>query len=296
MELRHLRYFVAVAEELHFGRAAARLHIAQPALSVQIRVLEERLGGRLLARTQRQVALTEAGERLLPEARATLAQAERAANQTRLALRGELGTVTIGFTGSVAYAGLLARVLKDYRVRVPGVSLQLEEIDPLGQIARLSAHTIDVGLLNTLAMQVPDTIDTVPLVSWPLWVAVGSDHRLAGHKRVSANELRAEPFVRYSVTHGGDQSQALRDILGFDPVISHRGSNLLMVLALVGAGLGVALVPSSVAPLADQSGVRMLPFGDVDIQLNCAAAFRVNETDPAVQLFLTHLRERVASR
>lgn len=294
MELRHLRYFVAVAEELHFGRAAGRLHVAQPALSVQIRSLEQQLGGQLLRRTQRHVSLTDAGERFLPEARATLAQADRAAKLARQALRGELGTVSIGVTGSIAYTGLLGRALQGYQEQVPGVELQLEEIDPMSQIARLQSHRLDVGLLSTLSMQIPEGLSTIALASWPLRVAVAVSHPLAGRQRLSVEAFRDEPFIQYSVTNETETSSAIRDVLGYEPKIAHRGTNLLMVLALVRASLGVALVPSAVASLAEQSGVRLIPFGKADLQLDCAAAFRTDFTEPAVRSFLDHLRARFA--
>src|ERR687885_395673 len=147
MELRHLRHFVAVAEELHVGRAAARLHIAQPPLSRQIRDLERDVGAPLFARVPRGVALTPAGHAFLPEARLTLAQAERARRTAQRAARGEIGRLRVGFVEAATFSGILPDVLRFFRKHYPDVALELLELSSLQQAEALREGRIDVGLL-----------------------------------------------------------------------------------------------------------------------------------------------------
>jgi len=148
MELRHLRYFVAVAGELHFTRAAERLHISPPSLTQQIQNLEQELGARLFVRTKREVKLTDAGRRFLDEARATLQQAERAELVARRAGRGEVGRVEIGFVSSAACAGLLTIALPSYRQRFPLVDLAIRKLETPRQIEQLTEGRLDVGFLR----------------------------------------------------------------------------------------------------------------------------------------------------
>src|SRR5919204_4948916 len=149
MELRHLRYFVAVAEELHVGRAAARLHIAQPPLSRQIRDLERDVGAPLFARVPRGVELTPAGHAFLPEARLTLAQAERARRTAQRAARGEIGRLRVGFVEAAIYSGVLPDVLGFFRMHLPDIGLSLFEMDPLQQGEALREGRIDLGILHS---------------------------------------------------------------------------------------------------------------------------------------------------
>lgn len=151
MDLRHLRYFVAVAEEKHFGRAAHRLHIVQPALSMQIRALEEDMGGPLFVRTSRRVELTEAGALLLIEARRTLAQAERAKSVVQRSLRGEIGSVKVGFAGNAVLTGKLADNLRVFHRGYPEAQLQIIEMEPHLQGEAILAGHLDVGIARVLA-------------------------------------------------------------------------------------------------------------------------------------------------
>src|ERR1700761_2805483 len=151
MELRHLRYFVRVAEELHFARAAKHLGISQPPLSQQIRALEDELGVRLLERTSRRVMLTPAGKMFLEGARATLQQAERAATMARRAARGELGQLAIGFNASAPFVPQVARAIHDFRQTYPEVALQLTELPAAAQIEGLDDHLLDLGFMRSPA-------------------------------------------------------------------------------------------------------------------------------------------------
>jgi DNA-binding transcriptional LysR family regulator len=286
MELRHLRYFVTVAETLHFGRAAERLHIAQPALSIQIRALERQLGGELFARGTRRVALTEAGRLFLREARRTLAQAEHAVEVAQEALSGELGCLNIGYSGSAAYSGVLRRHVQAFRRRHPRVEISLQELDPLRQLAALQQRTLRVGFLTTLALPVPQDVEVFTLARWSMCVALADAHPLAGRAALSADDLLDEAFISYA----GEDEPGARDVmhalLGHVPARSYGAANLMMVLTLAGAGLGVALLPASLAGLGPACGVTFRPYVGRGLEMDCSLASLRGEREPVVQAFV----------
>lgn len=249
MELRHFRYFVAVAEELHFIRAAARLHVAQPALSRQIRDFEDELGLTLLERNRRGVALTPAGEALLAEARKLFAQLEQAVTVARRTARGELGTLSIGYVGSVAYSGL-PEIVRTFRKHFPGVEVQFHEMSPGPQVQAILAGTLDVGFARG-PLEVPGLAVTTVLDE-PLVAALPLGHVLAARRELRLAQLAAEGFVVPARVRGPgfhDHLMALCRKAGFSPRIVQEGSHF-DVLSLVAAGSGVAVVPESL------SGVR----------------------------------------
>lgn len=247
MELRHVRYFVAVAEELHFGRAAARLHIAQPPLSQQIKVLEGELGVELFHRTKRHVELSEAGRLFLGEARATLAQAARAEQAVRDAASGIQGRLAVGFVTSACHTVLPAAV-RAFRKAYPRVAISLREMTPAAQLAALARREIDVGLLRP-PVQEPGLASEVVL-SEPLVAALPRDHALAGRASVPLRALAGEPFILFPRQHG----PGLVDVVlaacrgaGFTPAAAHEPDEMQSLLAHVAGGLGVSLVPASLA-------------------------------------------------
>jgi DNA-binding transcriptional LysR family regulator len=294
MELRHLRYFTAVAEELHFGRAATRLRVAQPALSQQIKQLEQELGVLLLARTKRRVALTEPGRLFLVEARRTLAQAAAAMDVARRAAAGGAGRLRVGYV-DVALWGVLPAVLRTYRERHPRVALTLHERLPTQQLAALGAGDLDVGIG-------PPPPTSGPLLSQAVsddavLVALPASHALAAESTVSLAELAAERWV---VTPTGVRSR-LRDLVmlacagaGFAPVVAQEARQLDALVALVSAGLGVTLVPSA-AERVPRVGVAYRPLRDLDLRLPLVAAWHGTSAVPAVEPFLAVLREVVAA-
>jgi DNA-binding transcriptional LysR family regulator len=288
MELRHLRYFVTVAETLHFGRAAVLLHIAQPALSVQIRDLERMLGGPLLHRANRRVSLTAAGRLFLHEARQTLAQAERAAEVARSALRGELGRLDIGYSGSAAYSGLLRRYVQAFRLRYPRVELHLQEHDPISLLALLAQRVLRVGFLTTLSLEVPETVVTYTLVRWPMCVVLADNHPLAAQASLSAADLVDETFIAYAGARETERGAAavLNSFLGYAPSAIQHATSMMMVLTLAGTGIGVAMLPASLAGLAPAVGVVFRPFSGRDLQMDCTLASLRDESEPAVLAFL----------
>jgi DNA-binding transcriptional LysR family regulator len=290
MELRHLRYFVAVAEELHFGHAAARVHIAQPALSIQIKGLEQMLGGKLFDRTGKRVALTEAGKLFLHEARQTLLQAERAAAVAHSALRGELGRLELAYSGSAAYSGILRKYIQGFRRSHPSVELHLAELDPVSQLAQLCSGQTHIGFMTTLALQVPGNITTIPLASWPLMVALSADHPLARQESIPTDALRNEAFVIYS----GEKS-ILNSLLDFSPATTHLATNLMMVLTLAGAGLGIALLPACLQNEAPNSGVVFRPFADRHILMDCSLVYPCIQHEPVARAFITSVRTMLSA-
>jgi DNA-binding transcriptional LysR family regulator len=290
VELRHLRYFVAVAEELSFTRAAARLHIAQPPLSTQIRRLEEELGVALFDRSRRQIALTEAGELLLGEARRLLAQTELALAATRRAGTGESGRLTIGFVPSASTSSLPEH-LRAFRVRHPGVELFLRELPPDELVAQLHAGALDVSFLYR---PTPDERLRFRVVARePLVAALPAEHRLAGGRApLRMAQLRAEPFVLPARHHmPGLHARVLEACAaaGFEPDAVQKDVWLMQtILGLVAAGLGVALVPASVRHL-NRTGVAFRRLRDAGAPIELGALWRAEETSATVRNFLAAL-------
>lgn len=290
MELRHLRYFLAVAEEGHFSRAAEKLHIVQSALSMQIRALEEELETPLFTRTSRKVVLTEAGEILVVEAQRTLGQAQRAKEVVQQSARGETGSVRIGFSGNASFGGKLAGDIRTFRRSFPKVDLKLQEASPQQQEEAILAGELDVGYCPTFDMAFHMDLRADPIGTWPWVVAMTGSHSLAKRRSVRRIDLVNETFVVYAAS-GADNRQIdlLRQILEKEPAISHSASTTLTVLTLASAGLGLALVP---APLA---GVNLVdleyrPLSDVSATVDLVLLSRKRETAGGVRQFLSHAK------
>lgn len=253
MELRHLRYFVALAEELHFTRAARRLGMAQPPLSQQIRKMEAELATPLFDRGTRSVALTEAGRMLLPEARATLAQAARAETVARRAGRGEIGVLRIGIFASAPLLPVFTRIVLAFRLRLPDVNLALRESPTMEQVDALRRGELDAGFLRCPAADIPADITAVELLRERLVVMMREDHplaRLAGPLPVAA--LENEPMIFFSPSLGTTlhgQLMALCRHAGFMPNITQTARENSTLIGLVAAGLGIVIVPTSLAQI-----------------------------------------------
>ncbi len=294
MDLRHLRYFVATAEELHFGRAAERLHIAQPALSIQIKALEDMLGVQLLSRTNRVVTLTEAGRLFLKEARRTLDQAQHAALVARRAGRGEIGRIEIGYSADVSYSGVLSRTLRQYRQQVPDVDLGLHELHPSTQIAQLLEGRIQIGVLASFigspAWKLPGELDAIRLMEWPARLALRVDHPLAQRSRISREALIDEPFILYVGSDIEMDRSLVQLILGFAPKVAYEAHSGFSLVSLVGAGLGVAIVPSSVISISVGEQVVYRPISGNTIQFGTEVVFCRDSEHPAVAKFLEIVR------
>lgn len=292
MELRHLNYFIAVAEELHFGRAASRLGIAQPPLSQQIRRLEEELGVLLLERSnRRQVKLTPAGAAFLHEARAAVAQAEQAVLAAQRAAQGQEGHLTVGVIGSVTF-DLLPAILKTFHTRYPNVVLDLRELTSSEQLEALRQERLHVGFVRRGA-DVSD-LHLEPLLTEPLVVALPEGHRLAARTRVSLQELAREPLI-LTPPHAG--CGLIRELIftacqeaGFSPRIAQQATQIQTIIGLVAGELGVTLVPASVQSF-QRRGVVYRPLERPEPVVELSLARRPGERSPLVQSFVSIARE-----
>lgn len=254
MDLRHLRYFACVAEEMHFGRAAMRLGISQPPLSQQIRVLEEELGVRLFDRTSRRVRLTPAGAAFLPEARQTLAQSERAAYVARRAQRGEIGRLAVGFTTSAPFVSEIATALYRFRQSHPQVEMQLLELPRDDQFERIAKNQLDLGIVRSFAPPLLDPgMNAIQLLEEGTIIAVRDDHPIAHNVAdPTIADLAGQPLVIYSDTIGAgfnEHIHALCERTGFVPDIVHRAESLATLLGLVAAGFGATVIARSLGRL-----------------------------------------------
>lgn len=237
--------FVAVAEELHFGRAAKRLHMTQPPLSMQIRNLEEDIGVALLLRTKRHVELTEAGRVLLVEARRVIDQVDRAVTLTQRAGRGEIGSLRIGFISTADYS-LLPPLLRKFRRLYPDIDLSLRELTTDAQLHALADGDLDIGFLLTPADDDEIIIDTI--FREPLVAALPDSHALAREKgALSVQMLSGEGFILFprsaAPTHY-DKILAFTEAAGFCLRVEQTAVQMQTIVSLVSAGLGVALVPA----------------------------------------------------
>jgi DNA-binding transcriptional LysR family regulator len=291
MELRQLRYFVAVAEERHFGRAAARLHIAQPPLSQQIRRFEAELGEPLLYRTTRSVELSPAGEVLLERAREILAAADAAVDDARRAARGEYGRLAIGFTGSATYA-MLPSLAVALRRELPGVVLDLRgELLTPAQVSRLLDGTLDVGVLRPPVRDRDLRIEV--LRSEPLIAVLPETHRLAAAQTVPLEEFAGEPFVTYPSHFRSVLHDAVEDACaahGFRPVAAHEVSETATLVSFVAAGLGVSLVPASVSTMTVRGAIYR-PLADDATRVELAVAWRRDDERPVLARALDVIRQ-----
>jgi len=290
MELRHLRYFVAVAEELHFTRAAERLHIAQPPLSQQIRALEEELGVQLLLRTRRSVALTDAGAALLERARAMLAQAQALPEELRRIARGEAGELRIGFTSTLPLTKVLRDIVADHRRTHPQVVLTLRELHTASQFEALRRGELDVGFVR-YNERAPEGIHLKVLRRDPLRLVVPATHRFARRRSVSIADCRDERFIGFPGSAGTGTGPLLKRLCaqaGFEPVIAQEAGEATTQIGLVAVGLGVAVLPAPLEALRIE-GVCYVPLADKEAMLVMSAATRADETSERVLALLRRL-------
>lgn len=289
MNFKHLQSFVTLVEEMHFGRAAERLHIVRPALSMQIQALENEMGGPLLVRSKDGLRLTEAGALLLSEAKRMLAHARHTKDVVRRSIRGEQGMVRVGFDGAAVMTGCLTQLLRQFRSSCPDVELSLQEVPPDKQCAAIVDGELDVGLSPNYKPGLPPGLTSIPVGSWPLTFAMASDHPLANAKRFQSKALAAEPFIVYAHDQDDAIAGVLTEILGAPPNIAHRAQSMLAALAIVAAGEGIALVPASFMEINIPGLVyRKIPGA---LSKSVMLVSRCDETSGAVLAFI---REGVA--
>jgi len=290
MELRHLRYFVTVAEELHFGRAAARLSIQQPSLSQQIRQLEDELGFPLLYRTKRSVELTDAGKVFLSEAQYILAQVREAKRTAQRAYRGEVGRLVLGYISSSTY-DLLPMMLRVYRERFPDVEVALRELTTQEQLRALEEEHIQVGLLR-LPISAP-MVNVEVIRREPIVCVLPEEHPLAVYERIAVSLLANEPFVLQSSQRGGGYYVQLMKLClasGFSPNVIQEVTEMHTIVSLVAAGMGVSLVPLSAQNIRSQGVVYRELEGTATLT-EMAVAWPRDSRSAIVQNFLTVARE-----
>jgi DNA-binding transcriptional LysR family regulator len=290
IELRQLRQFIVVAEELHFRRAAARLGMAQPPLSQAIRKLENDLGVELFDRSRRQVRLTEGGLVLLEEARRTIAQAELAFEAARRASRGLIGLLRVTYVGASIY-DFLPRLVRAYRQRF--VELQLRERTTAGQVRALQRGEADVGFIRPPAFGADD-LRYESVLREPLVIALPEGHVLADCPSVALGDLAGEPFITFPAYEGPAfhaRLMAACEAAGFSMRVAQEAVQMHTIVGLVAAGLGVALVPASMRNLR-QAGVVYRDLRDVTdlLHVDLAVLWRRGEPSAVVTAFLEALR------
>ena len=293
MELRHLRYFVAVAEELNFCRAAERLHIAQPPLSLQVRHLEDELGAPLFNRVKRRLVLTPAGHTLLNDARRLLTDAEVVKRRVREVARGQTGQLAIGYVGTAMY-DLLPGAVRLFRERFARVELSLEEMSTAAQVQALRRGQIQLGLLRPPLND--EALETEDLLQERLMVALPEKHPLGRKSHFRLTELESESFILCSADCEPSLHRCYLDLLkraGFEPRIVQEVTHLQTQLGLVAAGLGVSLVPSAVTCLP-RPGVVYREAHCPQVVLPKSAAWVKGATSPQLEGFLTAMRQAAA--
>jgi DNA-binding transcriptional LysR family regulator len=273
MELRHLHYFIAVAEELHFSRAAERLCISQPPLSQQIRSLEDELGIKLFERTKRQVQLTEAGKVFLEHSYLVLAQLEQAIEVTQRIGRGEVGRLAIGFVDSATYT-LLPNILRVWREQFPAVELRLHELTTQEQIHALHHNQIDVGVVRSAIIE--PGLSTECVLQESLVLALSQTHPLSAQTKVSLSTLADELFILFPAKLGPvfyEQIIQLCQQAGFRPKVAQEAVQMQTIVGLVAAGMGIAFVPASMQNF-HRSGVVYKPLQEQTPQTGLYLAWR----------------------
>ncbi|MUG91160.1 LysR family transcriptional regulator [Scytonema sp. UIC 10036] len=293
MELRHLRYFVVIAEELHFGRAAERLHMTQQPLSQQIRQLEAEIGVLLFHRTKRRVQLTEAGKAFLEEARQILSKASQAVEMARQVARGENGRLTVGFSGFATYS-LLPKVLRIFRERFPRVELELEEMTSSAQLQALQDRQIHLGLMIP---PIPDTGLVQELIlREPLVVILPETHPLATQPELKLSVLANESFIlvsRHLEPGYYDLCISLFQQAGFCPKVVQKASQKQTILGLVSADMGVSLAPASIRNI-HRTGVVYTTLSPLNVEVELVAVWRQDETSAVLQTFVRVIQEIIA--
>lgn len=297
MEIKHLRAFLAVAQELHFGRAASSLSISQPALSHQIRALEKEIGVRVFRRDRRTTSLTPAGVILVGEAREVVARSEQAFQRVRRAALGQVGTLRLAFI-STAAALLVPTLVKKFRVLYPDVEVELRNFLTADQVHHLLDRKLDVGLLRT-PINAPEVIHTTVLHREPFVLLIPASHPKATKRSLRLEELHDANFVMYTrklASGFHDRILGIINSAGFTPHVVQEAGEMYTLISLVASGLGVAIAPASIQ-LHHTRGVvvrslpKKLPLSEISLAVNSS------NLSPCAQLFIelakkTHFSSR----
>jgi DNA-binding transcriptional LysR family regulator len=295
MELRHLRYFSVLADELHFGRAAQRLAISQPPLSVAIRQLEDSVGARLFERNSKAVRLTPAGQALRASARRLLRQAEEAALEARDVAAGSAGSLRIGFVGAMLYRGL-PQALRAFQAQHPAVRISLAELNSAEQITELLHDRLDLGFMHTARL--PAELASRLLLDEPFVACVPAGHALARKRVVPPAALRQQPFVLFARASSPDYHERILAICaqaGFLPEVRHEVRHWLAVVSMVAQGLGVGLVPQAMQRCA-LPGAAFRPLQDVAARSEAYGVWRPGPQNVLVEGLLRELAQGLAAQ
>ena len=294
MEFRHLRYFLVLAEELHFGRAARRLSMSQPPLSLNIQQLEASVGAKLFTRSSKAVALTAAGQAFLPAARALLEQAARAASHAKDVGQGMAGSLAIGFTGTMLYSGL-PEILKAFQARHPLLRLMLKELSSSEQLVELAQQRLDVGFVQTT--RVPPELSQILVASQAFVCCLPSHHALAHQPSLSLEKLQGEAFAVVSRAVSPDYHERILAICteaGFYPEIRYELRHWLSVVSLVSQGMGVALVPAALQQSA-MAGTAFVPLDAATIPYDTHCLWKSSRDSVALAAFVEAVRTACSS-
>ena len=292
VELRHLRYFVAVAEELHFGRAAKRLHIVQPTLSTQIQRLEAEVGVQLLHRTKRSVGLTEAGRVFLEEARQALEHSERAVRSAKRAAAGEMGRLNVGVTPNATY-GVLTDVVTLFRERCPDAAVVPREMHSTAQIEALREGSVEVGFLRLPAGREYEDVEVEFFAREPLMAVLPKSHPLAAEKRVQLESLADEAFLipdRGLEPGYYEQLVAICESADFVPKVAQETTEIQVGMALTATGGYVGLLPASTRHLK-MTGVVAKRLVEPVPEIELSVAWRSGTLSPVARTFLDMAKE-----
>lgn len=292
LELRHLRYFLAIADEMNFGQAAEKLNIAQPGLSQQIKILEQILDVTLFDRSRRRLRMTLAGEMFEADARKIMADVDRAVETAQRAARGEIGRLAIGYVGSAAYTGMLTNLVGEFRGLHPRVDLDISEIEMLRQLEAIAEGRLDIGFIRP-PVPLPDGIAAIPVLAEDLMIALPGVHEQASRDAVSLRALAGETFITPQhpplVSFHAHTVKACASA-GFEPQLGAQGRDFMTIASMVSVGLGVSLVPQSVRCI-QLPNVVYRPIAETLPQAELSVAFRRGDASMAVRNFITLARK-----
>lgn len=294
MELRHLRYFLAVAEELNFTRAAERLHIAQPPLSTQMRALEEELGADLFVRDKRRVYLTQAGQEFLEHTRRILGATQEAKLAALQAATGSIGRLALGYTASAMFSERLPALIREFRARQPHVRLSLSELSSVDQVAALHDRRLDVGVLRRPDMDFPANITVELWHQTPLIAAIPERHPLAAREQIRIGELRDQPIISYPRDAGIGLYWPFIKLCqkaGFQPLIVQEARESSVIVGLVAAGVGIAVVPEPTRHI-QLPGVSYRRIQGREAHSALYLAYRNDDPSPHARALLAVLRAK----
>jgi LysR family transcriptional regulator, benzoate and cis,cis-muconate-responsive activator of ben and cat genes len=294
MEARHLRYFIAVAEELNFTRAAAVLHVAQSAVSAQIRALEEVLGVTLLERNSRRVKLTSAGQAFLQGAKRVLSDLEEIGRQARRIGRAEAGRLAIGFIGAQSHEWM-PLVLRRFRHKYPDVELTLTEMVPSAQLEALLTHRLDLGVVGPIGGRPPLGLQVECIVEEEALVGVPSDHTLADRPFVRLQQLKGEGFILTSRENAPSYRAWLASICqraGFSPRVVQEVDRARTGVQYVAAGFGISIFGEHISR-QPAPGVKFIPLRPLVPRIRYGVAWRKEPSEPLVQRFVEYTKEQL---